>query len=243
VSEPATPHEALPGDEFRVFKPDVVWNLVRLFFQQPVERGFQMRIYGRERVPATGPVIVASNHIAGIDVVLVGAASPRNLRYMAKKELFTYNTALTGFLRRAGVFTVRRGESDTDALRQARTILRAGHVLGIFAEGTRQPTEEIGKVMPGAALIALSEGVPIVPCVIQGSIHIKDDLFHPVTVVFGEPLRYPRREGRDGRHQARTVTAELQAELVRLQRFAQSAIRAGRPRRALPPTSIQLEAT
>jgi 1-acyl-sn-glycerol-3-phosphate acyltransferase len=160
---------------------------------------------------------------------------------MAKKELFTYNRALTGFLRRAGVFSVRRGESDTDAFRQARTVLRAGKVLGIFAEGTRQHSEEIGKVMPGAALLALSEGVPIVPCVIQGSIFIKDDLFHPVTVVFGEPLRYPRIEGREGRGQVRAVTAELQAELVRLQRFAQAAIKAGRPSRAIPPTSIQVE--
>jgi 1-acyl-sn-glycerol-3-phosphate acyltransferase len=236
------PEPPLPGEEFPVFKPDVVWNLVRLFFQQPVERGFQMRIYGRERMPATGPAVLASNHIAGVDVVLVGAASPRNLQYMAKQELFTYNQALTGFLRRAGVFTVRRGESDTDALRQARTILRAGKVVGIFAEGTRQPTEEIGKVMPGAALIALSEGVPIVPCVIQGSIFIKDDLFHPVTVVFGEPMHFGKREGREGRMQVRQATADLQAELERLQRFAQSAIRAGRPKRALPPSSIMLEA-
>jgi 1-acyl-sn-glycerol-3-phosphate acyltransferase len=232
----------IPGEEFTIFKADRVWNGVRLFFQLPVERGFRMRIYGRERMPASGPAILASNHIAGIDVVLVGAASPRNLRYMAKRELFTYNRALTGFLRRAGVFTVRRGESDTDAFRQARSILRAGKVLGIFAEGTRQSSEEIGKVMPGAALLALSEGVPIVPCVIQGSIFIKDDVFHPVTVVFGEPLRYPKVVGREGRGQAREITAELQAELQRLQRFAQAAIRAGRPIRALPPSSIRAEA-
>ena len=232
----------LPGEDFLVFKPDVTWNVIKLIFQQPVVRGFQMRIYGRERMPATGPAVLASNHIAGIDVVLIAAASPRHLRYMAKQELFTYNAALTGFLRRAGVFTVRRGESDTDALRQARTILRAGKVVGIFAEGTRQPTEEIGKVMPGAALIALSEGVPIVPCVIQGSIHIKDDLFHPVTVVFGEPMRYPKGESRAERHLVRQATADLHAELERLQRFAQSAIRAGRPKRALPPSSILLEA-
>jgi 1-acyl-sn-glycerol-3-phosphate acyltransferase len=243
VSEPARTETPLPGEEYRVFKPDVVWWLVRLFFRQPIEHGFRMRIYGRERMPATGPAVLASNHIAGIDVVLLGAASPRHLRYMAKKELFTYNRALTGFLRRAGVFAVRRGESDSDALRQARTILRAGKVLGIFAEGTRQPTEEIGTVLPGAALLALSEGVPIVPCVIQGSIFIKDDVLHPVTVVFGEPMHFVRKEGPERRTQAREITAELQAELERLQRFAQSAIRAGRPKRALPPTSIQLETT
>ncbi len=64
----------------------------------------------------------------------------------------------------------------------------AGHALGVFCEGTRQPSEEIGPVQPGAALIALAEGAPIVPVVIQGTIYIKQSLRHPVTVMFGPPL-------------------------------------------------------
>ena len=117
-------------------------------------------------------------------------------------------------LRHAGAFGVRRGESDLEALRLARRVLRAGHPLGVFCEGTRQPSEEIGRVQPGAALIALSEGAPIVPVVIQGTIYIKQSLRHPVTVMFGPPLAVgadgaartdlPRRRGRhDSRAPAR----------------------------------------
>ena len=176
--------------------------------------------------------MIASNHIAGIDVVVLGAASPRTLRYMAKAELFTYNRVLTWMLRHAGAFAVRRGESDLEALRLARRVLRAGHALGVFCEGTRQPSEAIGRVQPGAALIALSEGAPIVPVVIQGTIYIKQSLRHPVTVMFGPPLAVARtaQRGRAYRDAVITTTAELQRELERLQRRTQAAIAAGRPR-------------
>ena len=176
--------------------------------------------------------MIACNHIAGIDVVVLGAASPRTLRYMAKAELFTYNRVLTWLVRHAGAFAVRRGESDLEALRLARRVLRAGHPLGVFCEGTRQPSEAIGRVQPGAALIALAEGAPIVPVVIQGTIYIKKSLRHPVTVMFGPPLQVAEtaQRGRAYRDAVVATTAELQRELERLQRRTQAAIAAGRPR-------------
>ena len=151
---------------------------------------------------------------------------------MAKAELFTYNRILTWLVRHAGAFAVRRGESDLEALRLARRVLRAGHPLGVFCEGTRQPSEAIGKVQPGAALIALAEGAPIVPVVIQGTIHIKKSLRSPVTVMFGPPLAVAEtaRRGRAYRDAVVATTAQLQGELERLQRRTQAAIAAGRPR-------------
>jgi len=183
-------------------------------------------VYGAENVPRTGPAVIACNHIAGIDVVVLGAASPRTLRYMAKAELFTYNRALTWLVRHAGAFAVRRGESDLEALRLARRVLRAGHPLGVFCEGTRQPSEAIGRVQPGAALIALADGAPIVPVVIQGTIYIKKSLRHPVTVMFGPPLAVAQtaQRGKTYREAVVTTTAELQRELERLQRRTQAAL-------------------
>jgi 1-acyl-sn-glycerol-3-phosphate acyltransferase len=178
----------VPGDDHRVITPDRFWRFWKLLLLRPFEWFFRMRVYGAEHVPLTGPAVIACNHIAGIDVVVLGAASPRTLRYMAKAELFTYNRLLTWAVRHAGAFAVRRGESDLEALRLARRVLRAGHPLGVFCEGTRQPSEAIGTVQPGAALIALAEGAPIVPVVIQGTIFIKKSLRHPVTVMFGPPL-------------------------------------------------------
>jgi 1-acyl-sn-glycerol-3-phosphate acyltransferase len=222
----------VPGDSYRLITPDRFWGFWRRLLGPAFTYFFRMRVYGAEHVPSTGPAVIASNHIAGIDVVMLGHASPRTLRYMAKAELFTYNRALTWMLRHAGAFGVRRGESDLEALRLARRVLRAGHPLGVFCEGTRQPSEEIGRVQPGAALIALAEGVPIVPAVIQGTIYIKRSLRSPVTVMFGPPLAVGQTavRGQAYRDAVLATTAELQSELERLQRRTQAAIAAGRPR-------------
>ena len=93
-------------------------------------------------------------------------------------------------------------------------------------------SEAIGRVQPGAALIALAEGAPIVPVVIQGTIYIKKSLRHPVTVMFGPPLQVSEtaQRGRAYRDAVVSVTADLQGELERLQRRTQAAIAAGRPR-------------
>ena len=140
----ATAMSDVPADDYRIVTPDRFWGFWRLLLQRPFTWFFRMRVYGAEHVPRTGPAVIASNHIAGIDVVVLGAASPRTLRYMAKAELFTYNRILAWMLRHAGAFGVRRGESDLEALRLARRVLQAGHALGVFCEGTRQPSEEIG---------------------------------------------------------------------------------------------------
>ena len=222
----------VPGDDNRIITPDRFWGFWKGLLLRPFVWFFRMRVYGAEHVPRSGPAVIACNHIAGIDVVVLGAASPRTLRYMAKAELFTYNRILTWLVQHAGAFAVRRGESDLEALRLARRVLRAGHPLGVFCEGTRQPSEAIGKVQPGAALIALAEGAPIVPVVIQGTIHIKKSLRSPVTVMFGPPLAVAEtaRRGRAYRDAVVATTAQLQGELARLQRRTQAAIAAGRPR-------------
>jgi 1-acyl-sn-glycerol-3-phosphate acyltransferase len=222
----------VPADAYRIVTPDRFWRFWKLLLGRPFTWLFRMRVYGAEHVPRSGPVVIASNHIAGIDVVVLGRASPRTLRYMAKAELFTYNRILAWMLRHAGAFGVRRGESDLEALRLARRVLQAGHALGVFAEGTRQPSEAIGTVQPGASLIALSEGAPIVPVVIQGTIFSKQSLRHPVTVMFGPPLAVAQtaQRGKAYREAVISTTHELQRELERLQRRTQAAIAAGRPR-------------
>jgi 1-acyl-sn-glycerol-3-phosphate acyltransferase len=239
TSEPS--FEAPPGEQYRI-GPERTWTLMRLVFERPLRLIFRVRAYGAERVPASGPAVLAANHIAGIDPLLIASVVRRNsIRYMAKYELFDYHPAISLILRHGGIFSVRRGESDLAALRLARNVLNGGHLLGMFAEGTRQATEAIGEVKSGTAMIAIGEGVPIVPCVIQGSVYLKDDPWHPVTVVFGEPMVYPQLRGRAARAVIATATQDLQEELERLQRFAQAAIRAGRPRRALPPEGLHTE--
>ena len=138
----------------------------------PVARGLVIPVakaivpswgYGHERVPVEGPAVVASNHFSEVDPAVVGLHSTRTLYYMAKIELLSI-PIVGEILRWTGAFAVRRGEGDRDALRVARWAVQQGHVAGVFAEGTRQQFGYPGPMHPGAAMLAIQEGVPLVPC-------------------------------------------------------------------------------
>lgn len=216
-------------EEYGFWTPDRTWMLCKRTFGPPFRHAFRVRAYGIEHVPPVGPAVLATNHMSAWDPILYGAVIDRPMRWMAKTELFEVNPALGGFLRHGGVFSVRRGEGDIAAVRAARTVLREGSLLGMFVEGTRQPTEEVGEVKPGTMMIALAEGAPVIPAVVQGTHRLAREPWHPVTFAFGEQLRF------EGRPSVREATERLDTELRRLQRFAQSTIAAGRPLRARPP--------
>jgi 1-acyl-sn-glycerol-3-phosphate acyltransferase len=216
-------------EEFGYWTPDRTWNAFRRVFGPPFRATFRIRAYGTEHVPPAGPVVLATNHMSAWDPILYGAVLERPIRWMAKVEVFEAARAIEVLLSHGGVFTVRRGEGDLAAVRAARAVLREGSLLGMFVEGTRQPTEEVGDVKPGTMMIALAEGAPVIPAVVQGTHRLVREPWHPVTFVFGEQLRFAQRPS------VGEATELLDSELRRLQRFAQSAIAAGRPRHARPP--------
>jgi 1-acyl-sn-glycerol-3-phosphate acyltransferase len=216
-------------EQFGFWTPDRTWMAFKHTFGPPFRLAFRIRAYGTEHVPPVGPVVLATNHMSAWDPILYGAVLDRPIRWMAKTEVFEASPALEKLLSHGGVFTVRRGAGDIAAVRAARDVLREGSLLGMFVEGTRQPTEEVGDVKPGTMMIALAEGAPVVPAVVQGTHRLVREPWHPVTFAFGEQLRF------EGRPSVREATARLDSELRRLQRFAQSTIAAGRPRRAQPP--------
>jgi 1-acyl-sn-glycerol-3-phosphate acyltransferase len=132
---------------------------------------------------------------------------------MAKIELLS--VALAGeILRWTGAFAVRRGESDRDALRVARWVVRAGHVVGVFAEGTRQQLGYPGPMQPGAAMIAIQEEVPVVPCGIDTfgwSLRNR----RPCCVVWGEPVRLDLPRTGKGYREGTALLTELVTGLWR----------------------------
>ena len=148
--------------------PDVTWALGRPTIGGAASLASRLRVYGRDRVPLDGGVVVASNHFSWLDPAVLGAASPRVLYYMAKVEAHRV-PGLGAFIRTFGCFPVRRGESDREAVRTMRRIVAEGHALGLFVEGTRQLSGVPGQVQPGAAMVALQEDVPIVPVAIHGT--------------------------------------------------------------------------
>jgi len=191
-----------------------------------------LRVYGAERVPREGGLVVGANHFSWIDPPALGAASPRTLYYMAKVEAHRV-PGLGQLMRTFGAFPVRRGESDRDAVRIMREIVRAGNALGMFVEGTRQRAGVPGRVQPGSAMVAINEGVPIVPAAIHGSHEWRLGNFKPVSVAFGAPLAFdglPR-----GGRGYREASLELERKLRELWEWLVDLHELGRPKDSTPP--------
>lgn len=214
-------------------RTDAVWAVGRLTIQPLVHLAARLRIYGTERVPREGGLVVACNHFSWIDPPALGAACPRTLYFMAKVEAHRV-PGLGQLMRSFGAFPVRRGESDREAVRTMREIVRAGNALGMFAEGTRQRSGVPGPVLPGAAMVAVNEGVPVIPVAIHGSQSWKLGNFHPVSLAWGSPLAFDGvPKGGKGYKEA---SAEIEREIRRLWEWLVGIHELGRPRDAVPPS-------
>jgi 1-acyl-sn-glycerol-3-phosphate acyltransferase len=185
----------------------------------------QMRLSatGAERLPATGPALVVSNHLSLIDPLAIGVSLPRELHILAKSEVFEW-PLIGGLARACGVVPIRRREWDTAALAVLEDLLRAGRCVLIFAEGTypkppRPPALLRFKV--GAAWLATKVRAPVVPLAIWGSEPIwapkrgwKPWLRPRVTIRVGEPY-LPDLPPNDASHAALQPIADEMARHVR----------------------------
>jgi 1-acyl-sn-glycerol-3-phosphate acyltransferase len=216
-----------------VSSTDLVWAVGRVTIGAAVRIFAPLRNYGPERVPREGGVVLAFNHFHWLDPAAFGAASPRTIHYMAKIEAHRV-PGLGQLIRAFGTFSVRRGESDREAVRLMRQAVQEGHALGLFVEGTRQRSGRPGRAQPGAAMVALQEDVPVVCAAIHGTETWKPGNFHPVSIAWSRPMRF---EGlpRNGRGY-REASAEIERELHALWAWLVDLHEAGRPRVATPPT-------
>ncbi len=133
----------------------------------------RVRLEGLDRIPRTGPVILAANHISNADPVVIGAwitpaLDHRRIHWLGKRELFDW--PVFGWIAAScGVHPVERGTADVEAFRLATRILESGFVLMIFPEGTRSPTGRLQEAKDGLAALALRTGAVIVPIGINNS--------------------------------------------------------------------------
>ncbi len=163
------------------------YGIIRSIFNILTYGIIDMKVYGEEHIPAKAPFIVACNHASNFDPPLLGTAMrPYLIHFMAKEELFR-NPLMNWFLRYVGTFPVHRGRIDRQALVEAIRVLKTGHVLGIFPEGTRGMEKELLPFHEGMAAIAVKTGVPVVPAAIIGSRDLPKKN-GPVCVVFGPAL-------------------------------------------------------
>ena len=210
---------------------DAAWVVGRATIGTATKLVARVAVYGADRMPTTGGLVVAANHFSWIDPPALGAVSPRTLYFLAKSEAHRI-PGLGQLMRAFGAFAVRRGESDRDAVRTMRQVVRDGNVLGMFAEGTRQRDGVPGPVQPGAAMVAINESVPLVAAAIH-SHSWRLGNFAPVSVAFGEPMTFeglPR--GGKGYKEASLV---VERKINELWQWLGEMHELGRPRDAIPP--------
>ena len=171
------------------------WAILAGFFR------FVMRLHatGKENVPDEGGHVLCINHVAAVDVISVAAVCPRQLRFLAKKELFSI--PLLGWLiRRLGACPLDRGGSDVAAIKKTVALASSGALVGIFPQGHRYPGKNPADtpIKNGAGLIAFRSGCPVIPVCLKMKKQ-KYALFRRVEVIFGKPIShaelFPTGEG------------------------------------------------
>ncbi len=165
------------------------------------------RIEGKQHIPATGPVVLAINHVSAVDPFLGGSAIDRRVHFMAKEELFRW-PPVAALLRLVGAFPVRRGESDRRAIRQALALLEAGKVLGMFPEGTRSRSGQLQQAQTGIAFLAKRGGAAVVPMALVRGRHLR--------VLIGKPLYVGEGDGAGAHDQYRRFADEVMRKINEL---------------------------
>ena len=169
----------------------ILYTILKVTFQALFRTVFRARVLGRDNLPAEGPVILAANHMSNWDPPLLACFMRRHVAYMAKEELFKppiLGPAITA----CHAFPVKRGAGDRGAIKTAVHVLKLGHCLGLFPEGTRSRTGKMRKAEAGVGLIAALSGAPVVPAAILGTerIFANGGFLPKLTVCVGQPMHF-----------------------------------------------------
>jgi 1-acyl-sn-glycerol-3-phosphate acyltransferase len=150
---------------------------------------FRVEHINIEKIPNEGSGILCANHVSDVDMFFIGCKLKRLIRYMAKEELFQ-KLLIGKLIKYFGAFPVRRGAGDIGAIRKALDLLKEGHIIGIFPEGTIRKKNMKLNAKPGPALIAMKSGAKIIPVKIEGKI----GLFSKIKIIYGNPyyLRFEK---------------------------------------------------
>lgn len=196
---------------YAILKP-LALALMRLYFR--------LDSRGREHVPRQGPLLLVSNHASVLDPPLVAAMTPRPLYFLAKEELF--RLPLFGRLIRAlHARPVRRDGTDTRALKSALRLLEEQRAVLIFPEGTRGRDGRLGAGKPGAGMLAILSGAPVVPVYIAGTERALPPggifpLPRKVRVTFGPPLTFKRADDDGRKERYREAAQEMMRAIAQL---------------------------
>lgn len=176
------------------------------------------RVYGLERVPESGPLLIVANHLSWYDPLLLGVVLRRRVWFFTKSEIFRW--PIIGAASKAtGQIPVRRGESDRAALEKGLVYLKEGKALGIFPEGTVERKTTMIPALTGVGMLAMRSGAPVLPIAHTGTRKVLRSprwWFPRVTITIGEPYvpviptGVPRKVG------LQRVTDEMMLRIARM---------------------------
>lgn len=163
-------------------KVALIFCKIVLFFRM------RIKVIGRENIPSDGGAVLAVNHRTNWDVIIAAVTAGRQIRYMAKAELFK-NLFLGKLITACGAFPVKRGKGDVGAIKSALEKLNNGEIVLLFPEGKRLNTvaeEKETRAKPGAVMLAIHSQVPVIPTYISGTFKP----FCKITISYGKPIYY-----------------------------------------------------
>jgi 1-acyl-sn-glycerol-3-phosphate acyltransferase len=178
----------------------------------------RLEVIGIENVPGQGGVILASNHPSDSDSFILGAAIGRQLHTMGKEELFR-RRFVELFLKKLNAFPAKRERINKESIRIAVGILKEGHILAMYPEGTVSKDGSLQKPKSGTAFIALQAKAPVVPIAMIGTFNVmpKGQRFprpHKVVIRFGKPLYFDNCYDKPCNREVRQiVTAQIMSEI------------------------------
>jgi len=200
-----------------------ILSLVRVVGGPLIRSYARLRVEGTEHVPGDGPAIIAADHRSMFDVPVMAVASPRQVYFMAKQEL--YGDPVRNWVwHHLGGLPVRRQISDLRAIDTALALLERGDVVALYPEGTRSRSGEMLPFLLGAGWLALKTGSPIVPCGVVGT-GVEPGwngrsapwIDKHVRVRFGTPIETtPEPDARRRRLRAEALTHELDGRIREL---------------------------
>ncbi|WP_156754467.1 lysophospholipid acyltransferase family protein [Actinokineospora pegani] len=204
-----------PGPDLPIDAKPWLHEVGRVLARTVHRPGHRVRWHHRDRVPATGPVVLVANHSSLVEPQLLFGGLPRRAVFLVKSELF--HGPLGWALRGLGQIPVRRGTPDRAPLMAAVQVLRNGGLVGVFPEGTRG-AGDVAAAEQGAAWLVRTSGARVLPVATRGTRRPPGAAWRlrpVVDLVVGEPFDPRVGPGRAGLATAtETIRARL-AELVR----------------------------
>ena len=198
-------------DKFKSFWKAIIKWIVRGTLYIWFKLAYWVKIEGLENIPKNEPLIFCGNHRSFIDPPLMVSTAKRDLKFLAKQEL--YNNKFLAFL--GGVFEaipVKRDEKDVTAIKESLKVLKAGKCIALFPEGTRNGIEKGAKVKDGVAFFALRSGAKVIPCGIKGG----EKGNRRLVIKYGKPLDYTQYKGNKDKEVLESVTEEIMNSILEL---------------------------